>query len=681
MNHGRRSSIWVLFLLVLGCSGPDQGGGDALADGGEGDGIQQEVTPFDLVPGEVTDPGPDPAQKPDVPPGSGALILFKVDDSLNKTYLDGQMAWTGSFKWTSQGNTIEPATSWLPTDGPYPRLWDDGPLSGGGHEPEGAVAGDHVFETGVLFAAAEDTTFEYGVLNEFDGWIWIGPNGLFDVPAGSTDTITVPGLVIPAFGDVDFKVALDVKALHPDFATITPYDEATAQDGYKVYLKSSANSWTAVQLLDDGKKGDETAKDGVFTYVQSENLGPHDGRLYPGQHAQFVFVFAKAEVEPTDGLEYKVGSQAATEGVSAWTDHGSPGSFHEEPVVMERDSRGKIFNTTVIVGGGKPWCNVAEDCFDDVECNEGQCGQGSTDPDPVISTVEPTFGPTLGGTAVTVSGTGFNPSARLYLDGVEVTPVVVQADAITFTTPSHGPGGVPVKVENPGGQADVLEEGFTFLPKATPLLDGDVGADWDATLGFAINNVATDWDDNELKALYAAYDDTHLYLGIVGKCGIDNAIVAYLDRDSGASSGHAHMTVLTDDDGALDAALSSLVKVTVSGFGADFAFGTKGMNSFVEGSELSPAGDLAGWRELADPANFSWIQGSVITKVGGNGVEAAIPLGTLFGGPIPSQGATVALTVHVVNADGLFTSNQTLPGGPPAGYDWTVSQVAEIPIR
>ena len=680
-DHRHSSSIargaFALFLCFSGCSGPDQG----EADAGNGDAEQQEFPPTDLVPMEITDPGADQGAKPDVPAGSGAMILFKVDDSLNQTYQDGQMAWTGSFKWSAEGNIIEPATSWLPTDGPYPRLYDDGPLSGGGHEPEGAVAGDHVFETGVLYVAAKDTTFEYGVLNEFDGWIWIGPNGLFNVPAGSTDTIAVPGLVIPAFGDVDFKTTLDIAALHPDFDSIIPYDELPAQGGYKIYLKSSANSWTPVQLLDDGNKGDQTAGDGVFTYVQSANLGPHDGKLYPGQHAQFVFVFAKAEVEPADGLEYKVGSQAATEGVAAWTDHESQGTFHVETVVMERDSRGKIFNTTVIVGGGKPWCNVAEDCFEEVECSDGQCGGGSTGPDPVISSLAPSFGPTLGGTAVLVGGSGFNESIRLYLDDTEVTPLAVEGDTITFNTPKHGPGGVHVKVENPGGQTDVLEGGFTYVPQASPVLDGDVGDDWDATLAVATNGAPTLWDGNELKTLFVAYDATHLYLGVVGTCGTDNAIVAYVDRDFGASSGQADMSLLTDDEGALDAALSSLTTVAVAGFGADLAFGTRGMNAFVEGSVLWPAGDLAGWRALDNPVEFPWIQGSVVTQSGGNGVEAAIPLSTLFDAGIPPQGAAVAVTVRIVNADGQQTSNQSLPEQTPTGNGWNVSQVAQVPIR
>lgn len=663
-------------LCLFTCSAPDQGGTDAVEDAVIQEFVLPDISLADSTPSETQDAGNDPLVKPDAPVGNAARIRFQVDDSQNQTYSDGQLVWTGSFSWTAADNTIMPATSWLPEDGPYPALYDDGPVSQGGHEPEDSAKGDHLFETEILFQAVETTSFEYGVLNEFDRWIWIGLNGVFEVPAGSTATLTIPGLTIPAFGEVDLKISLDIHSLHPDFADITPFDPLTGL-GYKIYLKGSFNSWTPVQLLDDGNKGDDTAGDGLFTYVQSQNLGPHDGTLYPGQHAQLVFVFAMDGFEPDEGLEYKAGNQAAADGVTAFSDHGSPGIFQEETLVMERDSRGKVFNTTVIIGDGKPWCNEDDDCFEPVECVDGGCGKPTGKPDPVIQVVTPSSGPTLGGTTVTVNGADFDGSAKVSLDGLEVPPDTVTSTTITFTTPKHAMGPVAVKVENPGGGFDTREEGFHFVPLATPQLDGVVGTDWDDTLLLAGNDVATDWADNELKGLYAAYDATHLYIGIVGSCGEDNAIVVYLDRDFGKATGHSDMTILTDDEGEIDAAISSKLDVNVDGFGADFAFGTKGMKSFFEGSDLWPTGDTAGWRGLDDPAEFAWLQGSVITAaVGGNGVEAAVPLTNLFGQA--SADTTVTLVVKLVNADGQYASNQTVP---QAADSWSVSLVAGFPVR
>jgi len=684
MDSNRTSLIVTVVVLLashhsVNCSAPDQGIPDAQEDAVDLEGAHSEILGDEISDPGVKDTGPglevefDAPVEQDTAQVEHLRVRMKVDDSANKTYSGGQMKWTGSFSWSSDDNTIVTASSWLPTDGPFPPLFDDGPAAEGGHEPNGATKGDHVFEVEVLFFSEEDKTFEYGVLNEFDRWIWIGPNGLFDVDAGSSGTLALPGLVIPGFGDIDFKVTLDTDKLHEDFSDIM--DPGVS---YNFYLKSSANSWTPVQMLDDGKKGDDAAGDGVFTYVQSLNLGPHDGLLYEGQHAQFVFVFAMAEINPDDGLEYKVGSEAARDGVAAFSDQGSPGNLHEEPIVMERDSRGKVFNTTIIVGDGKPWCNVEEDCYEDVECVDGLCGEaGQTEKDPVIESLSPAFGPATGGTEVTVTGHDFYADAVLSMGDVEVPADVVTGTSITFTTPKHAIGQVGMKVSNPGGKFDSMEEAFTFVPIHTPVMDGDVGSDWDDTLLIATNNIDTDWDGNELKGLYVAFDSTHLYIGIVGFCGVDNAIVAYLDNDLGAATGAADMTTLSDNEGELDTAISSNLVVGVDGFGADFAAGTKGMQTFIEGADLGESNG-AGWRGLADTSDFAWLQGTVVTS--GTGVEAAIPLTTIFDGRNPTTSATMALAIRLVNTDGLYTSNQTLPEGPQEA-SWSMDLVGGFPYR
>ncbi len=77
--------------------------GDAEDDSGGGD-LTQEDTPW-------------------VPEGY-ARITFFVDDRANETFQDGDIKWTGSFALNAEDNSIEFATSWLPTDGPFPLLYD-----------------------------------------------------------------------------------------------------------------------------------------------------------------------------------------------------------------------------------------------------------------------------------------------------------------------------------------------------------------------------------------------------------------------------------------------------------------------------------------------------------------------------------------------------------------------------
>jgi len=752
--------------LAVACSSPVQGGRDSTAD---------SVADAKMDPhAEASQPDAVEVTRPDgfVRPAGMAAIRFRVDDTANRTYQDGQMKFTGSFSWDAATNTITYATSWLPTDGPFPPLYDDGPWSAGGHEPEGAAAGDHRFDCEVWFKADEETTFEYGVLNEFDRWIWIGPNGVVTVPKGSQDVVELPGLTLPPFGETDLKVTLDLAVIHPDFGMVAPYDPFTGL-GYRIYLKSSANSWTPVELLDDGQRGDDVAGDGVFTYVQSQNLGPHDGRLYEGQHAQFVFVFAMEGVEPDDGLEYKVENHCATEGVKAYTDHGTPGSFHEEPILLERDSRGKVFNTTVIVGGGAPWCVVSEDCFGGVPCEAGACGSGTgvshpaitgvqppegpaeggtsvsisgsdfragakvflggveaasvssvsgsevqavtpahepgavdvtlKNPDggtatapaaftfvgaggaPVVQSVAPEFGTTLGGTAVTLAGQNFRAGAVVLVDEVEVVPDSVTSSTLTFKTPKHAIGSAVVKVRNPDGSIAPAPKTFTYVPIGTPVLDGRVGTDWDETFRVASNAVPTNWGPglNELEALYVAYDQQFLYIGIRGVCEPMNAIVGYLDLDFQAGTGFASPNMLQDSQGALDNALSMVAILSVPGFGAEFGFGTVGMaeaTGFAGRDPPPPALDSAGWRQLHDANDLWWVLagGEVLADPDEHGVETWVPLSVLFPDGPPAGGTTIALVVYLVNADGTLTSNQSLPGNAGAWEDQTV---APFPYR
>lgn len=86
-------------------------------------------------------------------------------------------------------------------------------------------------------------------------------------------------------------------------------------------------------------------------------------------------------------------------------------------------------------------------------------------PGPDVLSVNPTSGPTAGGTAVTVTGTNFQSSATVSFGGTAATGVTfVNATTITCTTPGHAGGQADVVVQNPDLQADTLANGFTFVP-------------------------------------------------------------------------------------------------------------------------------------------------------------------------------------------------------------------------
>lgn len=244
-------------------------------------------------------------------------VNFTIDDTANQIYDEaGGLAWKGSFAFDS-ATRIMTKTGWT---GPFAKVWDDGPVSAGGHEPEGSTAGDHKWGIEALIAKpSADEMYQYGAIsgsvNGSDGsWIWglqHSMDGVFTVPANSDDPITVLGLTLPAFGTVDFRLTIDTSTLATEFATTNP------DDG--IGVKGSAWGWGPTLLTDDGQNGDVTAGDGIYTFQLSEFVGVGNpfryfGKAKSGDEPEFVFVFGP---DPAAGLEYKVSGAASRQGIAA----------------------------------------------------------------------------------------------------------------------------------------------------------------------------------------------------------------------------------------------------------------------------------------------------------------------------------------------------------------------------
>lgn len=528
--------LWISLFLAMGCDtetitkdGTGTGGEDlpqedshSTEEGGS-DALSPEVDSEEAAQDSTLPDAQEESLDGVTASGSGApegyaTLTFSVDDSANKTYSDGQMRWTGSFVWDEESNTLNYASSWLPEDGPYPALYDDGPRSEGGREMEGAVAGDALFTTEVYVLAEEDVAFEYGLLNELDNWIWVGANGLVELEAGSTDILALPSMVIPAFGDVDGRLTLDTLQLHEDFA------EAPIA---KVFVKGTLNSWASVQILDNGKGADEVADDGIYTYQHKTSLGPHDGGLSPGSEVQFVFMLGlNPEGFADDALEYKATGDALMDGVMASTDAEESGVWQSVPVILSQDSKGKTMNTAFVVPGdsdGPPDCTSSrdceenevcsdagkcepasqEECEDDEDClpgelcaggtcapietgppecvNEGDCPDGKVCKEgvcedlpeplstPAIYVLTPTSGSKAGGTSVTLLGDGFVEGLSIRFDGIEGTSVAwISAQEVTCLTPAHSPGAVSATLINPDSGETSFPNAFTYLDEEAP---------------------------------------------------------------------------------------------------------------------------------------------------------------------------------------------------------------------
>lgn len=82
---------------------------------------------------------------------------------------------------------------------------------------------------------------------------------------------------------------------------------------------------------------------------------------------------------------------------------------------------------------------------------------------PLPMGVSPVSGPSLGGTAATLAGSGFQDGAQVLVGGVPATSVnVVDAGTIQFVAPAGTPGAADVTVQNPDGQLETLVRAFAF---------------------------------------------------------------------------------------------------------------------------------------------------------------------------------------------------------------------------
>ena len=123
-------------------------------------------------------------------------------------------------------------------------------------------------------------------------------------------------------------------------------------------------------------------------------------------------------------------------------------------------------------------------------------------PAPTVTTVSPNSGSNEGGTAVTISGTGFVTGATVSFSGIAATNVnVTSSTSITATTPAHDIGSVDIVVKNPDGQSSTLPNGYSY---ALPIMTETV-------------LLADDFNDNSLNTtkwtaanLFSGFTDASL---------------------------------------------------------------------------------------------------------------------------------------------------------------------------
>lgn len=223
-------------------------------------------------------------------------------------------------------------------------------------------------------------------------------------------------------------------------------------------------------------------------------------------------------------------------------------------------------------------------------------------------------------------------------------------------------------------------------PSVPWLVDGDV-----TELGSVVTTAIHDTDAgaafNQLDTLRVSSDAEGLWIGVEGVVEADaNAFVVLIDTDFGVGSGVTTGGQLADDGGVVDALLSNLVFTVLDarlGFDAAsvlihgrYTRPTEMLEDSGVRTWLSPMGELKDffWSSHAsniDSGNFSRFgieavdAGLTGETIGG--VEVQIPWTSLFEKGLPAKGASLAFVVTLVNDDGTWISNQTLPATEATG--------------
>lgn len=158
---------------------------------------------------------------------------------------------------------------------------------------------------------------------------------------------------------------------------------------------------------------------------------------------------------------------------------------------------------------------------------------------PTVSSINPTSGSALGGTSVTITGTGFVTGAQVEIDSNPATSEnVVNSTTITAVTPSGTAGAKNVKVTNPDTQFATLNSAFTYLgaptvTSVTPSSGSEAGSTAVVITGTGFINGATVTFDGTPATSVTFVNSTTINCNTPAGTGQADIVVTNPDTQSG----------------------------------------------------------------------------------------------------------------------------------------------------
>ena len=111
---------------------------------------------------------------------------------------------------------------------------------------------------------------------------------------------------------------------------------------------------------------------------------------------------------------------------------------------------------------------------------------------PLVDVVSPDTGSTGGSTPLKITGSGFQPGAVVFVDGIAISAFVLDSRTIYACTPPHDAGQVDVVVANPDALSAWMTDAYTFMPPQTFDFNGDwigvAGAEHQREVAFTVRN-------------------------------------------------------------------------------------------------------------------------------------------------------------------------------------------------
>ncbi len=253
-------------------------------------------------------------------------------------------------------------------------------------------------------------------------------------------------------------------------------------------------------------------------------------------------------------------------------------------------------------------------------------------PAPTVTSVAPTSGPIAGGTAITITGTGFTAGATVTLGGTSATTVtVVTGTTLTATTPAHAAGSVTVVVTNADAQSGSLPAGFTYLAPA-PTVTSVAPASGPVAGGTPITITGTG---------FAA--GATITLGGAAATGVTVVTSTTITATTPAHAAGVVTVAVTNTD-AQSGSLPT-------------AFTYQGPAPTVTGIAPATGPTTGGTSVTITGTNFA--AGAAVTVGGGAATGVTVVTGTTITATTPAH-AVGAATVVVVNAD---AQSGSLPNG------------------